>query len=163
MNALLAFLYKAAYRYFFLSYWLKHLSGRYIGKSGSRIRIRAGRTLGSPFKRWKQKWTYSYILTKMDGKKNLDTFIKTLFSAIRSYLSLSFSCSCHYSEKERKSVYSNLIRTRINEFIKAHGQKYPQKSRIIAFHLKRLDQRVQTYKNRMRQRVLEQEERGKNS
>lgn len=66
--------------------------------------------ISAPFKRWKKKLTYSYILTKMEDekKKNLSTFIKTLFSAIKVYLALSsFSCSFHDSEKEIKSFFSN--------------------------------------------------------
>lgn len=95
-------------------------------------------------------------MAKMDKKKknNLSAFLLTLLSSIKIRVAFAFSCSYQYSEQEIISYFKNLIRARVNEFLKAHGQKHPQQERKIAFYLNKLPHLVKTYQIRMRQKAL---------
>lgn len=75
------------------------------------------------------------MITKDKKKeKNLSTFLLTLFFSIKIYIAFFRICSDQYSEKEIRSYFTNLIRTRVNEFIEAHRKKHPQKEKWLFFH-----------------------------
>lgn len=63
--------------------------------------------------------------------KNLSAFLLMLFSLIKIRVAFAFSCSYQYSEQEIISYFQNLIRARVNEFIKAHGQNFNKKGKSL--------------------------------
>lgn len=90
----------------------------------------------APLKRWKKKFTVEHIMAKMDNKKkkNLSVFLLTLLSLIKIRVAFAFSCSHQYSEQQIRSYFQNLIRERVNEYLKAlKRKKHPQQEREIAY------------------------------
>lgn len=59
----------------------------------------------------------------MGNQKNLSAFLKTLLSSIRTYGAFSFCSPYQAREQNIIRYFSNLIRIRSYEFLKAHGAR----------------------------------------